>query len=436
MPEHETPDLADLDTAFAHLERDITTISSAPGAGAAVGRARRRRRTRIASVAAVTVLAVGGAALAQGVASRDHALEPTATLPSPAPLDANTLTSATQGWTPAWSAAPSQAEAVLNGPVSRCIDQSPVFAEVADPIRSSGDLSFTAGPASSYATLADFGSQARVLDHFWAGIGDTFNGCAHATVTGHEVWEGGEAVSYSVPADSGRTEHVWAVRAGSSLGLLWITKAAAAVPATTDADIASAVMAALLDPHSFTQAGDGSSTSSATVGMSEVSFARALGGWHSGWSATSGARDADSTPCGVDLTAGASFGEEQSLGGNGEQASYGFENVAAAQAAVQAIGHSMSACPTATYDVHSVPIQGGTVTVAAGTGSAADVVWLVRDGRQISYIVVPAGDTTPPDPVTAAVGELLAFDLRANAAATQQSSTPQTTTSKNATPVH
>jgi len=100
---------------------------------------------------------------------------------------------------------------------------------------------------------------------------------------------------------------------------------------------------------------------------------------------------------------------------------------------LQAITDDLTACSSSTYDVHAVPIQGGSVTVAAGTGPDADVAWLVQDGRQIAFIVIPGGDTTPPDSVTAKVGDLLALDLRANSAVVEGSAASANT--QDATPV-
>jgi hypothetical protein len=197
--------------------------------------------------------------------------------------------------------------------------------------------------------------------------------------------------------------------------VLWIADAPTELPGDTDGAVAGAVVAALLDPDSFPETGSTSSSSSATVGISEADFADALGNWHSAWSATTGDL-ALISPCrGIDLSSGGSFGEESSLGANGQQATSGFTNPAEAQARLQAIGDGLSRCKSAAYDVHAVPIQGGSVTVAAGTGADADVAWFVQDGRQIAYAVIPGGDTSPPDSVTAAVGLLLASELRADA---------------------
>ena len=99
MPE---PDTFDLDAAFDALERDIAGLSRGPGASRAVSTARRRRRTTIGAVAAVALVAIGGVALAQGVGSHETSIEPAATLPPPAPLDAAAMTRATEGWTTPW----------------------------------------------------------------------------------------------------------------------------------------------------------------------------------------------------------------------------------------------------------------------------------------------------------------------------------------------
>ena len=427
MPEHET---FDLDAAFARLEQDITTLSTAPGAGAAVSRARRRRRTRAGAVAAVAVLAVTGVAVGQG-ARHDSAIEPASSLPTPAVLDAAALSTATHGWTSAWSPASSQSAVVLTKEVLRCLDQAAVATQAA-PDRGSGDLSFTAGQAASFATLEDFQEDTATAEAVWADLAQTIGQCSNATLSGQQAWDGGEALSYALSAPTGKTEHLWIARTGSTFGMLWVANAAEPVPGGDDRAVMTALVAALLSPKSYH---DGASTSSsASISpsgsgsapfLSASEFAHALGTWRSAWSATADAVGTDESPCGVQVSAGASSGHGASLGANGEQEIDGFETEGAARSAWQSAASALAACSSASYDVHTVPTTGeGSVTVAAGTGDGADVVWLVQSGTRLGYLTIPAGVTTPPDSVTRAVGDRLLLALGATAPAAASSTAP------------
>ena len=90
---------------------------------------------------------------------------------------------------------------------------------------------------------------------------------------------------------------------------------------------------------------------------------------------------------------------------------YGFESAAAARSAQQSASEALTGCSTTSYEVHTVPLQGGSVTVEAATGADADVVWMVQSGPELAYVAIPAGHTTPPDLVTRAVGALLLHNL-------------------------
>jgi hypothetical protein len=418
MPEHDTYDGA-LDAAFAHLEQDISTLSTAPGAGAAVARARRRRRTTAGAIAAVAVLAVGGAAIAQGLGHRDTSIQPAATLPTGAPLDAAALTAATDGWTTSWLPADSQAAAVLNGPISHCLDASPALSQVAEPVRSSRDLSFTAGPVASFGVLADFADQQAQADYLWTSIRGTVSQCSNATLTGQQAWDGGEADSYALTSASGTTHHLWLAHTGATFGMLWVADAPAVVPSSADAAVGTALVAALRWPGSYhdtqTDSGTASSSSSASASsadfatVSEAAFAQALDGWSSGWRRT-GSQDAQVTmPChAVDWQSGSSSGMGSSLGANGEQDYWVFDNPADAERSRAALAQALHDCTSATYDVHTVPARGGgTVTVAAGSTPQDWVLWIAQDGPNVAYVQVPAGDTAPPGAVTAQLGGLL-----------------------------
>ena len=430
MPEHET---YDLDAAFARLERDITAISSAPGAGAAVARARRRRRTTIGGVAAATVLAVAGVAVAQG-ASHDSAGEPSSSLPTPSPLDAVALTAATGGWTPTWAATSAEKTQLLApGPVEHCLEGSPVLSDAVDPVRGSGNLFFAAGDVSALATLIEFDAKSAGADRLWTSLTSTFAQCGAATPAGQLLWNGAESRSYDLVSATGKTEHFWVAREGSAVGLMWVSGAPSSVPSAADDGVMRAMVAALQFPGSYhdrpsTTSGASVSSSGSSVLLSSGDFAEALGAWQSGWSATRGA-DSGKPPCGVQVSRGASSGQGSSLGANGEQEKDGFETAGAARNALRSASDAFAACSSASYDVHTVQTtDGGSVTVATGTGADADVVWMVQSGAAIAFVAIPAGDTTPPDSVSSAVGTLL-YDVLARPQTAQESANaPQQST--------
>ncbi|MGA8248617.1 MAG: hypothetical protein WB797_17045 [Nocardioides sp.] len=425
MPEHDT---FDLETAFARLESDIAGLSSPRGADLAVAtaRRRRRRRTTIGAAAAVAAVAVGGVVLAQGVGTHAGSVEPAGQLPAPALLDGPHLTTATRGWTPAWGPQTDAGKMKLSqnfgGP---CLalpghGRSGVVELADDHV----DVAF--------AVMSDYGSHSVREATDWFKIERQLAGCNGARlISSFSDVSGALGRTYRIDAAPSDTapEYLWMVSTGRAIGVLKIFGQSDPLPSANDRPVADALLAAVQLPASYVGGRlNRSSTGQATIGMSAGDLSEALGGWPSGWSATDGNRAANSAPCGTDLTAGAAFGEGEALGGNGEQGSYGFSNATAARAAVESIGTSLAACSSTAYDVRSVPIQGGSVTVASGTGSAADVVWLVQDGNQFSYVVIPAGDTVPPDSVTQKVGDLLLSALRANVAA-KESTPPPTATS-------
>jgi hypothetical protein len=427
MPEHDT---FDLEAAFARLERDIAGVSSPRGAGLAVATARRRRRTTIVAVAAAAVVAVGGLALGQGL-GHHAAVVPADQLPAPAPLDGSHLTAATKGWTPAWGPQTDAGKMKLSenfgGPCLALPGHGRSgIVELAD-----------AHVDVAFAAMSDYGSHSVTEATQWYKIERRVAGCHGARlISSFSDVSGALGRTYQIdaaPSDSA-PEYLWMVSTGRAIGVLKIFGQSEPLPSANDRPVADALLAAVQLPASYPLSR--SSTGQTTVGISATDFSAALGDWQSGWSATQGGRDANSSPCGTDISSGAAFGETESLGANAEQGSYGFDSATAARAAVESIGSSLAACSSGAYDVRSLAVQGGSVTVAAGTGSAADVVWLVQNRNQFSYVVIPAGETVPPVSVTQQVGDLLASDLRANDSAIQESGTPHTTTTQNATPVH
>jgi hypothetical protein len=368
-------------------------------------------------------------------------ITPTSSLPTPAPLTAAAMTAATHGWTPAWIAQTPEDAQLAPGPTQRCLNRSPELSSTAAPTRGSGNLFFRSGEATTFALLFDFEGKQVQANGLWASLTAALDQCDTASAAGQRVWDGGEARSFALVSASGLVEHAWVAHEGTAIGLLWVTDAPTTVPSSVDDGVASALVAALTFPASMKDVTGSTSTSEssssvASVGISQVDFADALGDWQSGWSTTSGnVPDPGAAPCGVDLANGGAFGDGTTLGANGQQGTSGFDHQAAARRALQTITDDLTACSSSTYDVQVEPTQDGSVTVAAGTGSDADVTWLVQEGRQIAYVVIPAGDTLPPDSVTAKVGDLLASNLRANSAIAQESTTPHSTTSKDAAPV-
>jgi hypothetical protein len=418
MPEH---DLFDLDALFAGLEQDVAGITHGPGAQRAVSAARRRRRTTIGAVAAATVLAVGGAAIAQGVGRHDpQTISPTS-LPAPAPLTAAALSEATAGWTSAWSSQTARQAQLVPGPTIGCLDRSTELNDGAEPSRGSGNLFFAAGETSAFATLIDFAGRPDTSDRLWSSLSAALGSCDTAMPARQLAWDGGEARSFAVVSAHGKVEHAWIAHESTTIAIAWVSGAPSDVPVTADDGVSQALVAALQVPETFrgVRGSVGSSSSSASEAVPVVSpleIADALGDWQSGWATTrSAVPDADSSPCRTDLTGGAAFGDEQVLGANGELNLRRFDTAAEASSAMQGIGDALAACAATSYDVHTVPLaKGGSVTVAAATGEGNDVVWMVRDGRRFAQAVIPAGDTVPPDAVTAKVGEVLLAEARAD----------------------
>jgi len=432
MPDHDT---FDLDAAFTRLEQDVTSLSTAPGAGAAVARARRRRRTKLAEVAAAAVLVVGGLAVAQGLVHHDSAIEPSSSLPNPAPLDAAALSEATLGWTSAWSPSEGEgAQALVNGPFSRCLDQAPAAADPAEPVGGSGNQYFTSGAAASLAILVDYGNQTAQADTMWQQITSTVSGCGNATLSGQQVWDGAETVSYALSSPSGKTEHVWVAHTGSTIGILWIAKAPEPVPAPDDAAVATALVSALRSPASYQDVDStgGSSSSGSVSSVSETGFARALAGWSSAWEQGSvNSEPPSASACDTDRwSSGSDSGAGSSLGANGDWEYYTFPSPAAAAGAADLLAQELRDCSQAAHALHSVATSGGEhVVVAVADGAQGTVWWIVQSGPDVGYIEIPASATPPPDSVSAAVGDLISRSITDNQASTQQGEGPAVSTS-------
>jgi hypothetical protein len=411
MPEHET---FDLDAAFRALEHDIAGASSPRGAGAAIATARRRRRTTVGAIAAVAVLAVGGVVIAQGARSTDHAVAPSdQPLPSPSALSVDALDQASAGWMSDWTR-PSRHAAnralSLLGPLT-CIAARDGQG-VLDNAESTGHSVFASGSDGVDVVVGEKVSSqnaAKAQEQMQALV-DT---CAPGA-TAQRAYTDGSSATYS-QVDEGRRGDffIWTARQGDRIGLMVATGAAHPPSDSSVARMADLLVGALQVDSTVTgdQLSGGSASASASgsgsgdVFIQDGQFQSALGSWSGGWSATNG--DAPSAlPCGVDLAKGESFGAESSLGANGQQQLFGYNTATAAQQRARTASDRFRACPS--YQVGQVPLSNGTsVTVAAGTGSGQQVVWLVRQGRTLDVVQVPAGDSAPPDSADQAVGELL-----------------------------
>jgi hypothetical protein len=406
MPEHDT---FDLDAAFARLEQDIAGVSSPRGAGLAVATARRRRRTTFGAAAAVAVLAVGGVVLGQGL-GHDHAVAPADQLPVPAPLDGPHLNAATRDWTPAWGTQTDAGQAkfseTFGGP---CL---------AGPRHGRAGLVTLANDHVdvAFAAMSDYGSHSVVEATDWFKIERRMAGCHRAhQVSSFSDASGALGRTYRIDAAPSDTapEYLWIVSTGREIGVLKIFGQSDPLPSANDRPVADALLAAVQLPESYVLSR--TSTGQTTIGISATDFGAALGDWQSGWSATGGKRDLGSMRCEADISRDALYGQGTFLGANGDQETFGFDTPTAARKAMRSVEPALASCSSGTYDVRTVPFQGGSVTVASGSGPRADVVWLVQEGAQIAYVVIPAGGTAPPDIVNQRVGALLQADLSANA---------------------
>lgn len=398
-------DSFDLDAAFRGLEQDIAGISAPRGAGQAVAAARRRRRTTIGAIAAVAVLIVGGAAIGQGLHGRDQSVGPAGSLPDPAPLTAQALSAATNGWVSGWSSRTPEEAHFKAGPLEHCLARTTGTSDKSTATRGSGNLFFDAGHAGALATLSGFDTTSDA-DAAWSGISKVVATCSSATPARQLSWDGASSQSYATLPGVSPKGHFWVARVGSTFGFVWISGASTDITSAVDDNVAQALVAALEYPGSMRAVPSSSSHSASSEAfVSAEAFAAALGSWSSGWSATHG--DApDSLPCEIDLSSGQKFGSSTFLGANGGQTTYGYASAAAASAKLGSLASQLRGCPPNV--VQEVPLGGGgSVLVGSATGSGQQDVWVVRHGRTLAVIQTPAGDSAPPQDVDASVGKLL-----------------------------
>jgi hypothetical protein len=408
MPEH---DIYDLDAAFRALEQDIAGRSAPHGAGAAVHTARRRRRTTIGAVAAVAVLAVGGVALGQGIATHTDSVGPSQ-LPAPAPLNASSLSTATQGWVSDWRAPKNQSDGFsLEGAPPRCLDAFDGTAEkpaTPDPDRSGGSL-LVAENEASISTLAEWnGDHPDASTVGYAAVVASVDACAQATPDRDYTWAGGQGRSWTISTGGQETQHLWVARTDSAVGFLWTGGTAGPVPDEVDQRVTSALLSGLLSPDSFTDSGptggsaSASASSDAMPQVSDEDFARAVRGWDSGWSLNGTKQVADGVPCLRNWASGAAV-SGTNLGGNGDQEYTTFASVADAQDAADRMAQALAGCSGSYAVSRLVDDARSTVLVAAGP----DVVWVAREGASVGVLLVPSAGTAPPETVSTDVGGLM-----------------------------
>ena len=364
------------------------------------------------------MLVVGAVAVGQGWSSRDQSVAPSDHLPAPAPLDGPHLSAATAGWTPGWTerttAARLELQQTFGGPCSYSVGSA------AHPAEAGFTYLGNAQDDLAVAMMGDFGSRTEDAQAVWHRLERQLARCSGAEqITSFVDPSGARGETFQVTSDQAghSSAYVWIGTTRHGVGVLSILDASDPLPTTNDRPVADALLAAIQAPASYVQR-DSASDGSGRIAMSTTDFGNALGSWQSGWSPTTGDARARGgmAPCGASLSDGAAFGEGEALGGNGEQGSYAFTTVRAADAALQSIEDALSGCGTGAYDVRVVRIAGGEVVVAVGSGPSADVVWLVQRRKWLTHVVIPAGTTAPPRTVTKKIGDLLLFDLEAKAA--------------------
>jgi hypothetical protein len=416
MPDHDT---FDLDRAFSSLERDIATVSSPRGAAQAVASARRRRRTTYGAVAAVALLAVGAAAIGQGLATRDDSVGP-AELPTPAAFDAAALSAATDGWTSDWRTPTKTDQPAFQADSApqclQAVEGSTDEQATPDPARTGGGL-LVADDEASLGTLAEWGD-----DHPGAStagydaVVTTLDRCAQATAAHDYTWNGARGQSWTVTSGGQPSQHIWIAQTGRAVGVLWAGGSAGPVPDAVDEHVISALVAGLQSPESFPQqvgpsSGSSSGSSAAVATVGDADFAKALGSWTNGWQERGTKSVSGPLPCAGDWASASGDATGASLGGNGEQDSYGFDTSADAAAAAEALAANLHACTSSPATVTQVAITGAApVTVVVGSGDNARVTWIVQRASTVSYITIPA-TTTPPDAVSEAVCRLIVDGL-------------------------
>jgi hypothetical protein len=397
MPEIES---FDLDTAFRDLERDIAGISTPLGAAAAVRGARRRRRTAIGGAVAGFALVASAVAVGVGVLGHDDADVPTDRLPAPAPFDGPHLTAATAGWTPAWGPATDASRAkfsqTFGGPCLEVIPGGhPGFVSLTD---THIDVAF--------AEMGDYGSKTVQEATDWVRLERQVAGCSGAElVSSFSDPSGALGHTYRIdaaPADSA-PEYLWIVSTGREIGVLKIFGQSETLPTANDRPVAQVLLAAIQDHDSYRVV---SSPDQPVLRVEEGDFARALGGWRSGWASSADHRSpALASPCYARaLQHGSWASQHGGLGGNGRQDVAIFHSAVEARAAVTSLVDAFQGCQGARYRVARSSDDPRSMLVVA---SGPMVAWVAQQDDAVSVVRVPSGESAPPRSVSVDVGGLM-----------------------------
>ncbi len=397
MPDHDT---FDLEAAFRGLADDIAHVTNAPGADIAVRGARRRRRTTLGAAVAGVALVVGAVAVA-GIGKHDDAVTPVDHLPAPAPLDGPHLTAATGGWTPAW------------GPETKAVRDEIASAFgghcLADiPGGGRGALLALASTSrtGALAEMTDFGSRSREAAASWRRVERQLGRCPEAhLVSSFRIPSGGAGHTYRIDPSGRETapEYAWIVTTGRQVGELKIFGQRDPLPEVNDPQVARAFLAALQNPSSYTTRHTASSN--ATPRVDEQDFARALGGWVSGWTSSGGEHSVSDSSCYRKHWWQRSWSSvHMGLGGNGRQEIAQFHSAAAARAAVISLSDALRSCDSTRYDV-TQPLDDPRSSLAVASGPT--VVWVAQHDDAVAVVHVPSAGTPPPRQVSVDVGGLM-----------------------------
>ncbi len=416
MPDHDT---YDLDAAFARLEQEVTALSTAPGAGAAVARARRRRRTRTGAIAAVAVLAVAGVAVGQSLSSHDESVAPADHLPAPARLTDERLASATEGWTPAWTAntaaAQHKMQLTFGGDCFPSFgggqaDGYTLFGNSHDDLAITTTSDFTGDPSGEPVAL-----QRMVSD---------MEGCPGAQeVSSFNGPSGVAGHTYQVrtPASEPAPEYVWIVSTGQGIGVLKILGQSDPLPSVNDAAVTDALVAAVefRVEHSDPRTNGSVQRIDPTKTVGQVwanDFGPALAGWDNPWEPqlqdVSGPEMPTCAGGFVDSATGSS--ETVNVGRNGHEWVQWFDDETAAKAAVEQLQQNLTSCSTP-FTFHTVTLPDGR-PVLVGVGP--EVLWVERVASHVLLVHIPPGSTPPPDEVSLRVGAVLEHVLEQPATTT------------------
>jgi len=393
MPEHDT---FDLDAAFARLEREVTTLSSSPGADRVFQASRRRRQVRRGAIAAIAVLVVGAGASVVMTHDANDVGPTTRPVPAPAGLEAGSLDKATAGWAGPWQSLEASAspQRTLNPSCRINNDQS-------------GSSSVSGG---SGAFQTDDGHYVQFGATRWDGgvqpyvstITKALEACPGARTTDLTYSDGLHVSFVELPSLAGSTTEWGLVVLGDDVLELAIAPSTG-LPDEVQGRLADAMVAAIQADSalaSVPQSGVGQATPELLVGFDSARLQHALGGWRSGWHDGQPPNTVLHLPCGS--AAWNDAGVDTNIGADGRYWVHQFSSPTAAEAGYQRIQDALGRCPG--YTTGTVTSPGGpSVFVARGQ----DDQWLVRHDDWVVLTFLPRAATPPPDTVSAAMGSAM-----------------------------